>query len=288
MHNYASRITPQPNKYAEFLLPKQPIDRLTKFIIEEEGWYLVELDKSSVPGVMYLSATEDKINFINDDLKNEIGDADKLAKYDFIFPEKEESFKVGEQINLTFSITKDGIPISVPCIVSFKDRKVVKKQSDDTYIAIAEGEAIADICLKDYPQYSTTRKVIISNFANVSGFINGPTFIRLDRQASYTFILTGADLEGEVSYEMDGELASIISTESATCIVKANKKNKFTKDKIEECSECEYRYACFDCRPNSLSRKISEKPWYCTYNPLTGNWEDIDGFILNLKGKLRK
>ena len=80
---------------------------------------------------MYLSATEDKINFINDDLKNEIGDADKLAKYDFIFPEKEESFKVGEQINLTFSITKDGIPISVPCIVSFKDRKVVKKQSDD-------------------------------------------------------------------------------------------------------------------------------------------------------------
>lgn len=63
---------------------------------------------------------------------------------------------------------------------------------------------------------------------------------------------------------------------------------KFTKDKIEECSECEYRYACFDCRPNSLSRKISEKPWYCTYNPLTGNWEDIDGFILNLKGKLRK
>lgn len=178
---------------------------------------------------MYLSATEDKINFINDDLENEIGDADKLAKYDFIFPEKEESFKIGEQINLTFSITKNGVPVSIPCIVSFKDRKIVKKQSDDTYIAIAEGETIADICLKDYPQYNTTRKVIISNFANVSGFINGPTFIRLDRQASYTFILTGADLEGEVSYEMDSELASIISTESATCIVKANKKNKLGK-----------------------------------------------------------
>ena len=116
----------QPNKYAEFLLPKQPIDRLTKFIVEEEGWYLVELDKSSVPGIMYLSATEDKINFINDDLENEIGDADKLAKYDFIFPEKEESLKIGEQINLTFSIAKDGIPISIPCIVSFKDRKIVK------------------------------------------------------------------------------------------------------------------------------------------------------------------
>ncbi len=63
---------------------------------------------------------------------------------------------------------------------------------------------------------------------------------------------------------------------------------KFTKDKIKECSECEYRYACFDCRPNSLSKELSEKPWYCTYNPLTGNWEDIDEFILNLKGKLCK
>lgn len=63
---------------------------------------------------------------------------------------------------------------------------------------------------------------------------------------------------------------------------------KFTKDKIKECSECEYRYACFDCRPNSLSKELNEKPWYCTYNPLTGNWDDIDEFISNLKEKLYK
>ena len=52
------------NKYAEILLPFQPIERLTKFIVEKEAWYLVELDKSSVKGVMYLSLTEDKINII--------------------------------------------------------------------------------------------------------------------------------------------------------------------------------------------------------------------------------
>ena len=61
---------------------------------------------------------------------------------------------------------------------------------------------------------------------------------------------------------------------------------KFTKDKIKECSECEYRYACFDCRPNSLSKELTEKPWYCTYQPLTGMWENIDEFISNLKSKL--
>lgn len=61
---------------------------------------------------------------------------------------------------------------------------------------------------------------------------------------------------------------------------------KLTKDKIKECSECEYRYACFDCRPNSLSNKLNEKPWYCTYNPLTGVWENIDEFISNLRSEL--
>lgn len=61
---------------------------------------------------------------------------------------------------------------------------------------------------------------------------------------------------------------------------------KFSKDKIKECSACEYRYACFDCRPNSLSKDLNEKPWYCTYNPLTGNWENIDEFISNLRCEL--
>lgn len=57
----------------------------------------------------------------------------------------------------------------------------------------------------------------------------------------------------------------------------------FTKDEIDECCYCEYRYACFDCRPNSLSGVLHEKPWYCTYNPLLGEWEDEDAFITKLK-----
>ena len=55
------------------------------------------------------------------------------------------------------------------------------------------------------------------------------------------------------------------------------------KDKINTCAQCEFRYACFDCRPNSLSGNLLEKPWYCTYDPLTGEWEDEDAFIENLK-----
>lgn len=222
-------ITPQPNKYAEFLLPKQPIDRLTKFIVEEEGWYLVELDKSSVPGVMYLSATEDKINYINDDLKNEIGDADKLAKYDFVFPEKEESFKVGAPIDLTFSIMKDGKPIFAQVSYTLPNRKVVGYDKDKNLIAVAEGEVEIEISLKDNPEVKTIRKVIVSNVSSsFSGYIKGNNTIRLDRKATYELITTEEN-PNEVIFTLEGDYASIVEANGTMCAVKANAKNKLGK-----------------------------------------------------------
>mgnify|MGYP002619285840 FL=1 len=63
---------------------------------------------------------------------------------------------------------------------------------------------------------------------------------------------------------------------------------KLNKDYIEDCKDCEFRYACFDCRPNSLSGRMYEKPWYCTYDPQRGEWKDIEKFILDLKEKWGK
>ena len=57
---------------------------------------------------------------------------------------------------------------------------------------------------------------------------------------------------------------------------------------IEKCQECEFRYVCFDCRPNSLSGKIYEKPWYCTYDSKKGVWKDVEEFVADLKEKWSK
>ena len=62
-----------------------------------------------------------------------------------------------------------------------------------------------------------------------------------------------------------------------------NSIQRLNKDKIKICNQCEYRYACFDCRPNSLSEDIFAKTWYCTYNPQLGEWENADEFIANLR-----
>lgn len=57
------------------------------------------------------------------------------------------------------------------------------------------------------------------------------------------------------------------------------------KDKVKVCSSCEFRYACRDCRPDSFSEDIYAKPWYCTYNPITGQWEDEEDFFARILSK---
>ena len=51
------------------------------------------------------------------------------------------------------------------------------------------------------------------------------------------------------------------------------------KDRIHECSECEFRYCCHDCRPDSGGRNLHAKAWYCTYLPLLGQWQDEETFL---------
>jgi len=49
-----------------------------------------------------------------------------------------------------------------------------------------------------------------------------------------------------------------------------------TKDKIEICMDCEFRYCCFDCRvkvKNFSKNNMYSKPIDCLYNPFTGKQE---------------
>jgi radical SAM protein with 4Fe4S-binding SPASM domain len=56
------------------------------------------------------------------------------------------------------------------------------------------------------------------------------------------------------------------------------------KDKVEGCRDCEFRYACHDCRPDALDGDLTAKPWYCTYDPYSGEWEDADAAVQRILG----
>lgn len=57
-----------------------------------------------------------------------------------------------------------------------------------------------------------------------------------------------------------------------------------TKDNIQSCRECEYRYACHDCRPlaKGLTGDITAKYPRCCYSPETGIWQDISDITMEL------
>ena len=48
-----------------------------------------------------------------------------------------------------------------------------------------------------------------------------------------------------------------------------------TKDEIEVCKDCEFRYICTDCRAYTVFPEVNNsKPSKCRYNPYSGKWEE--------------
>ena len=47
------------------------------------------------------------------------------------------------------------------------------------------------------------------------------------------------------------------------------------KDMIKKCQDCEFRYACTDCRAYLEDpQDILSKPLKCGYDPYTGTWDN--------------
>lgn len=207
-------------------MPRYPIDRATNFIVEDESWTVVEYDRSSVPGVIYLSLTESKVNTIYDDLENDIADLDKLAIYDLSVPEATQIFTVGEPIELTFTLMKNGIPSDEEVEFISTNKKIVK-MVDNELKAIAEGEVDIIVQLKQYPVVQKTITIQVGEEKNeFSAYIEGSDTLRLDRIGVYTLKGT-EEIVGEVIYSIsDNTLAKITEVKDNNCSVRANAKNK--------------------------------------------------------------
>ena len=85
------------------------------------------------------------------------------------------------------------------------------------------------------------------------------------------------DTEGEIKPCLwwSADLGNIHDYGSIKSMILAGKFDKYweiTKDGIEICKDCEYRYNCMDCRINTspLNEKLTAKPAFCRYDPYTG------------------
>ena len=77
-------------------------------MVNNEVWRLIEYDKTSVNGVIYLSFGETKLNELADDKYSQLANADKQQVWTISAP-KEIATSVGEKIIVPFKISKNGV-----------------------------------------------------------------------------------------------------------------------------------------------------------------------------------
>lgn len=259
-------ISPQPNKYAEIILPAYPIQRSTNFIIEEESWSLIEYDHTSVPGTMYLSLTEGKINSLYDNVPENLADTNNIARYTIDAPQEIQVFTIGDTIEPVFTFMKNGVPMDItkePIVFVSDDETIAAYQVDPiTHVRKMIGLSAGTINLKaqfvNYPNLDNMPELTIQVVAAAEqvfdAYIDGPDKINLTYSATYTLVglhdLTDAvefsfdttALINMLSLKLTPETAKLWCDERATiiinkdkpfeCVVQANDDNKLTPDNM--------------------------------------------------------
>ena len=223
-----SLISPQPNKFAEIIMPRPVLEGTDKdelmrgitFIIENEGWLVIECDWTSVEGIIYMSLTESKVNYQYDDRDIDVADTDRWK-----FPTLQPLYIVGDKIVPQFeagTLNEWEIEL-IPTDTSL----VEKDESDDHWRAIAPGKLTFVMRLRGRAAVTKEYEVLI-NTPNIefSAYIDGPDEIKLDRYCTYTLNGTSAIL-GTVEFTLvDTQLAVISETKTNECVIHANAKNK--------------------------------------------------------------
>jgi len=231
-------ITPQPNKYAEILMPRREIERSTNFIVEDESWTVIEYDHTSVPGTVYLSLTENKINRIYDDTVNNIADTDERAIYSIAKPAEIQHFTVGDIIigennNLVYTIMKNGIPFTPQKINYISKDKQIAGFVDTTLTALKKGETTIIIELPEWddiePQNILEVPIIIDDTTSTFSFyIDGPDAIHLDDSVEYTLKSIDGSILRASSINISNPLLAKckIATNADKYIIQSNAKNE--------------------------------------------------------------
>lgn len=223
-----SLISPQPNKYAEIIMPRPEltgtdVDQLMRginFIIEDEGWQVIECDWTSVEGIVYMSLTETKVNYQYDDRNIDVADTDRYK-----FPELPSLYQVGQKIEPQFesnTLNQWEIELLKPDDCDF---------INDDFVAIAPGQCLITMRLKNRPAVTHMTEIIVHAVEEETVvWIEGPDELRLDRQGEYSLKSNVPINEPKnvkiVIQSSPSEKDTIRQEEDNKFIVHANAKNK--------------------------------------------------------------
>lgn len=215
-------ITPQPNKFLEVIMPYQEITKETEIMINGEVWRLIEYDKTSVPGVIYMSFGESKLNELTDDKYQQLANADKQQIWTITAP-SEIAAVIGEEIVVPFKVSKNGIlqnditQIDYICGVGLginENGAIVASESGITELILSYKNAMAKV------------QVNVGMGISHEGFISGDDYIRVTRSAKYMFELGNTIFEDDLNFAIDNDKMATYTVNKNICTVQTNSKNK--------------------------------------------------------------
>lgn len=174
-----------------------------------------------------------------------------------------------------------GIPVRVSCIVTNANEGLIgdiRQFVDDLGAAYGGQDAARP----------TGRGAAASCRTTIPGQMVGPPFYT-SRKAFAEARCFNPCWKGKITVSDDGSvlpcvfargrIAGNVRNQSLTEIINSGNMDRFwgmSKDRVRICRDCEFRYACPDCRPLALGwhdGDLSAKTYGCNYDPYSGKWQ---------------
>jgi len=185
------------------------------------------------------------------------------------------------------ALKKVGVPVSFEVVVMKENQKGLGATLD---FIRSLGEIRPTRCFDFLRPVGRGRKgnPVSCGFLEDLQYLQRPTFLPV-YEKEFVKRISGNDCwQGKLCVLPSGNVVPCVLAREDVCgnvlktslgeIVNGNELKKFwslSKDKISVCQDCEYRYACPDCRPKAKAgggENLYAKPYQCFYDPYSGIW----------------
>ena len=228
-------IASEPNKFMEIIMPfTKDIKREQRFIVDGEGWYVIEFDSSSVDGITYITLGEDKKD-LQQDLLIDKGDSEDLANY------KDENKFYIETMQKNPIVERNTSYIIKPYY--YEEGNLIYNKQFNFYIndeLVGSGfeyeqtyeedtTVIVKLAGKEEIQYSVNIQVQDESVETVSYSIIGDNNIKWGKTAIYSVekeqygVIESVQ---NVSYSLSDETYATLEVDGDIAYIKANNKRK--------------------------------------------------------------
>lgn len=216
-------------RYAMLILPGHFIKANTRLMIDERLYRVVDSDRTTNRGLVYISLMEDNFDASRDSLEEGLADYYQIPKWGIEYPISHIYVEVGDTFTIEPVILKDGKATSVDFTILSDSAKI--SISEDTITGLSEGDGEIIVSLPHDVASLTIPFTIEEEAASTSEgyFIDGEEVLRWGQHKDYRLIFVdgGINTPVEAAWSIsDSDLATVKRVNSVTYRVTANENNK--------------------------------------------------------------